>query len=465
MKNNSQPIKSAEIDAPTSSMTVIGQFEGECADSNVTNENGLDILREVWETVFASDLYKQALEHGWYIGFLGHPEDPNCMDFEHACIVMRECHIADDGKVYGKFDLVDTPVGRIVKAFIDAGVVFGISVRGAGDIVDNSVDPDTFVFRGFDLVTFPAYKEAIPQFTEIAASSDIEVQRKYKAVCAAVKNNLDGLNSKAAIDIVQAQFAKQSNEYNLLENKKSALQARTASSLTAISASSELLQEQVTGLTSLYISAQTELEELRKQNAILASQLDTVKNDCRRKIKSIERIVASQTTALQSEITSVSDSYQVVKAANTKIKSEYATLSDSNLKYKQKLTAATDTIRKKDSTISQLRTELHETVKAATEAKSRTSNLDARARDLQKRISAADRLIDEYQQAYANLYANALGVHLDAVPITATTSVKELQNLIASGASLADTQKSAVVGASEVSAWDNDSSGDDLVTV
>ena len=48
-----------------------------------------------------------------------------------------------------QFDLIDTPVGRIVKTFQDAGVTFGISVRGAGDIINNSVDPDTFVFIVF----------------------------------------------------------------------------------------------------------------------------------------------------------------------------------------------------------------------------------------------------------------------------------------------------------------------------
>lgn len=123
--------------------TVIGVFEGECADSNITNENGLDITRPVWEVVFSSEEYKRAIEMGWYIGFLGHPDDPGCMDFEHACIVMTEGHIDANGKVHGKFNLIDTPVGRIVKAFIDAGVIFGISVRGAGDIINNSVDPET----------------------------------------------------------------------------------------------------------------------------------------------------------------------------------------------------------------------------------------------------------------------------------------------------------------------------------
>ena len=93
---------------------------------------------------------KHFIELGHYIGFLGHPEDPGCQEFKDACIVMKEGHVDPDGQVYGKFDLVNTPVGRIVKALIDAGVQFGISVRGAGDVAsDGYVDPDTFIFRGF----------------------------------------------------------------------------------------------------------------------------------------------------------------------------------------------------------------------------------------------------------------------------------------------------------------------------
>lgn len=42
--------------------TIIGTYEGLCADANITNLNGLDITREVWENVFASDEYKTAIE-------------------------------------------------------------------------------------------------------------------------------------------------------------------------------------------------------------------------------------------------------------------------------------------------------------------------------------------------------------------------------------------------------------------
>lgn len=458
MKNKKKiaPIKSADLESPSKGLKVIGTFEGECADANVTNENGLDILPDVWDTVFSSDIYKQALDNGWYIGFLGHPEDPNCMDFEHACIVMRECHIENDGKVYGKFDLVDTPVGKIVKTFIDAGTTFGISVRGAGDIVNNSVDPETFVFRGFDLVTFPAYKEAIPTFTEIAASTDLEKQKKYKAVCAAVKNNLESLNTCEAIDIVQSQFAKQSDEYQMLEDRKAELFPEET-------VEADLASQQLEGVTQLYLDTKDENDRLAAENKILREQIKILQTTSLRKIKSIQRITAAQAKDLQDELFNVTHSYQTVKTATDKLKTENETLHNSNLKYKQRVEATANDIRKKDSVISKLRSELSETVSAASETEARTSNLDATVKKLRKEVSAATALVQEYQDAYANLYANAIGVHLEDVRVTSSTTVGELKKIISSASTSG--QMSAIMESTDIDTIDDPLDDNDLVTL
>ena len=49
-------------------------------------------------------------------------------------------------------------------------------------------------------------------------------------------------------------------------------------------------------------------------------------------------------------------------------------------------------------------------------------------------ISATRKLLNEYQAAYAQLYSSATGVDLSSVPITSTTSVKELHSLVMSNA-------------------------------
>ena len=478
-------------DVTLNDSSILGQFEGMCADAEITNENGLDITRPVWENVFASDEYKKAIENGYYIGYLGHPDDPNCMEFEHACIVMKEGHIADDGKIYGKFDLINTPVGKIVKTFIDAGVTFGISVRGAGDIIDNSVDPDTFIFRGFDLVTFPAYKEAVPTFTEVAASSDIETKRKYKAVCAAVRKNVDSLNTVASVDILQSQFAKQSEEYAILESRKKELEC--ADDVDDTSMEDESIEAQkIACMTDMYLDAKQELKEVKaalkkanKKVSVLQSQLVQTKKDCTRKMATVRRVCASQNAELQDALFEKTNQYQVIKASSNRMKNELIDVKESssrlkddsnrlisectklrreskdlkselaelksisasqkveinkleksNLIYKQKIEATETDIRSKDSVISKLRSELRETVTAATEAEATTSNRDELIKSLKEEITAATKLVQQYQDAYANLYANAIGVRIENVSVTSATTVDELKSIINSSSSM-----------------------------
>ena len=395
-------------------MAVLGTYEGECADANITNKNGLDITREVWENVFNSDEYKEAIERGWYIGFLGHPEDPACQDFEHACIIMTDGYIDDNGKIYGSFNLVDTPVGRIVKAFQDAGVTFGISVRGAGDIISNSVDPETFVFRGFDLVAFPAYPDAIPTFTEIAASSDPAKQKMYKILCSTVKDNAEKITDKRTLDIIKQSFAPQSDEYHILEERESVIESEQ---LEETDEDVDVLKEKVNAMTALYLEAINANKALSKELSDIKHDLKHTESRNNRKIASMHRLTKSQLSIM----------------AN-KNKEDLDKQSKINLIYKQRVNSSKSIIDSKDAEISALRSKLRETVTASKATESRVSDLDAKNRKLKEKIEACEELIAEYQDAYTYAYCSAIGTRPSSVKVTASTSVSELQDLISTQA-------------------------------
>ena len=409
-----------------SSLKVIGTYEGECADANITNLNGLDITRDVWENVFNSDEYKNAISKGWYIGYLGHPEDPGCQEFKNACIVMREGHIDDSGKVYGRFDLIDTPVGRIVKSFQDAGVTFGISVRGAGDIVQNSVDPDTFCFRGFDLVTFPAYPDAIPKFTDVAASADANMRLKYQKVCAAVNTNLKDIESESTLDIIQSQFAKQSDEYKAIEEHKNALNAPD---------DAKLNRTKLECMTQMYLDAVLENTKLNSKVNRLQHDLKSTTIQSSNRIKAIERIVADQSHDTEQEHTHEIEALnqKVIRCNKTisSLKSELSKTQTNNLKYIQTIESSQNTIRQKDSVIASLRSKLSETVTSAANTDAKISNLDEDNKKLKDDVKCMKKIISEYQEAYASLYATAIGVSIDAdVEVHSNTSVSQLQKII-----------------------------------
>lgn len=439
MKDTKKKIVS-DIESKPSKNPVIGIFEGECADSNITNENGLDITRPVWENIFSSESYHQAIDLGWYIGFLGHPDDVNCMDFRNACIVMTEGRIDDNGKVYGKFNLIDTPVGRTVKTFIDAGVTFGISVRGAGDIVNNSVDPDTFVFRGFDLVSFPAFPESIPTFTAIAASSDVESQKKYKAICAAVKENLPNIDSCEAIDILQCQFAEQSDEYKALEDRKREIKGCDSSDKVNEDDVSEfddldITKDKVESMTKLYLEQVEANNHLNKENKILSSKLASKEIETRRKISSISRITADQIKAATDAKDAAENRCKKLVAASTRMKDTISQERSNNLKYLQKISESKNDAESKDSLISSLQSRLNETVNASADAKRRTSNLDEQLKRSKDEVKACRKMLKEYQDAYAELYSQAVGADLQKVKVTASTSVSSLRSAITSSIS------------------------------
>jgi len=415
---------------------ILGTFTGKCCDGNVFNNNDMKLSTELFENLFASDEFKRAMKNRYYIGFLGHPADPGCMDYRNACIVMTECHLESDGTVVGTFDLVDTPVGKVVKSFIDAGVTFGISIRGAGDVDgEGNVDPESFVFRGFDLVTFPAYDDCVPEFQEIAASSDLDKQVKYKKVCASVMSNLQSITSAESLKTLKEQFKEGTKEYKAIDDR---LQALTASETL------DLTDEKVRGLTKLYASATKEIDNLKERVAELSRQLKDEKFKvyntevaCSKKIASVKRIAREQLRDVNDELSTVTASCDMYKRKALKFErqsNEFAgqiqSLKASNLKYNQKIEASSIAISQKDSTISELEQQLHETVAANTQFKKEASNRDDNVRSLQKRVEAAEQMVLDYQEAYANMYANALGVHLSEFSISASTSVKDLQKLI-----------------------------------
>lgn len=476
MKSKTSKVKSNAGITDTDENAIIGTYEGEALDSNITNKNGLDITVEVMEAVLESEDYKDGIEHGWFIGFLGHPEDPGCQVFKEGCIVMTDMWINDDNKVHAKFNLLNTPVGQIVKTYIDAGVTFGISIRGAGDIIDNSVDPDTFCFRGFDLVAFPAYPESIPTFSEIAASTDMADRKKYESICAVVKKNLGQISSSSTIDILKSQFAKQSDVYKALEQREKSL-GKVSANVTF-----NMDKQKLESVMHLYLESveanrriSNEVDRLRRENSEIRSSF-------RRKIDSMERITASQIQSMESEIDAVSrESKSEIMAArrdaqsrvsdankslsslrascddlrktNSRLKQQVDELKNSNLIYRQRIEASERTLSSKDSTISELRTKLRETVSATTKAESRTSNLDAEneqlrrdhdslkreheslkreSDNLRREVESCRKMLHEYQDAYASMYAASLGIDPAGISVSDNTSVSEIRNAISS---------------------------------
>lgn len=468
VKSKITKIIAEDIVAPENDMNgaILGTYTGKCCDATATNNNEMFLGEDLFKILFDSEEYKRAMEHGHYIGFLGHPEDPGCQDYKNACIVMRKCDFGEDGDIIGTFDVLNTPVGQIVKTMEDAGIDLGISIRGAGDVdADGTVDPETFVFRGFDLVTFPAYDDAIPQFTALAASEDIEKQVRYKKICSVINKNIDHISITAANEI-QKNFKKGSKEYEKLEARKANIGVEDEECPECTEEDKlEVIGKKLECMTEMFMEACQENDRLKKEIKSSIATVDKITATYERKLKHLERITRSQQRLMQdrvvastgkmdvaisankelrARISNLEKKLSVAITANSAITKELDTLKNSNLIYKQKIESSNADIKDRDVTISNLQTKLDKTVMASTEASRKASNCDEEVRQLKSEVSASTQayrdleshtsfvedMLAEYQQAYANIYATALGTSVEGLPVTATTSVRDLENLI-----------------------------------
>lgn len=447
---------------------VLGTFVGKCCDADVVNNNGMYLSRKLFDELLSSEEYKTAIKNRYYIGFLGHPEDPNCMDFRNGCVVMTDMEMKDNGDVYGKFDLIDTPVGKVVKSFIDAGVHFGISIRGAGDVAaDGTVDPESFVFRGFDLVTFPAYNDCVPEFQEIAASTDVDKQKAYRKVCNAVKRNLQSINSCEALETIQDQFNENSKEYQLLQDRICEVQKQSDEDLYV-----QVLEQKVKSMTQAYSEVVRKCNSLKAEMDKMCNEMEAAKaRSCR-----VEDVMTQQfedyehqldkvqfeRNAFQQDYLRASDQLRQVRQdlegridslskSNEALSSQckrvmasrdlYASqikslteqnkdITESNLLSKQKITASESELKEKQKSVELLDGKVRKTVAENEKLRDQVSNLEAEVSSLSSSVQASEGIIFEYQKAYADSCAYAAGIRLDNIPVTASTTVEELKSYI-----------------------------------
>jgi hypothetical protein len=444
-------VKTDLINAKASEPVILGYYEGEALDTNITNLNGMDITREVIENVLASDEYERGIQNRWFCAMLGHPKDPLSQELANTAAVLTDMWIKDNGKVYAKLDLLNTPVGRIVKTMQDAGVVFGISIRGAGDVVGGVVDPDTFMFRGFDLVAFPAYPDSVPTFTAVAASTDPEKRKQYQRICAAVEADIDNITSCEAIDVLQSQFAPNSKEYKALDNRKKMI--KSAQTL-------NIDKQKLEAMTDMYLDSQAIVASQAKEIDKLKADIHSTKYASKRKVSAVERITTSQMWDIPVSLDQVTASRDMFKNRTISLSKKLEAAEKSNLIYKQKIESAENqhskALERKDSIIASLKSDMRKTVTASKDSSRAASDLDVENTKLRKELDRVTASLLDYQEAYANIYAHALGVTIDNMQVSATTTVEELQEMVAGATNTANIPSTTTIDDMYIADDDND---------
>jgi hypothetical protein len=135
-------------------------IEGVFAQADQKNRNGRIYPKAIMEAAVGK-YDKEQIQKNRAVGELNHPEGPtvNLDKVSHRITEMK----FNGNDVVGKAQILDTPMGKIVKGLLDGGVQLGVSTRGMGSLEQRNgamVVKDDFILSTVDIVQDPSAPDA-----------------------------------------------------------------------------------------------------------------------------------------------------------------------------------------------------------------------------------------------------------------------------------------------------------------
>ncbi len=177
---------------------VLGIVEGVFFLPNTPSRNGRIYPDSLWENVLKSDDVKRLLANRLMIGTVGHED----LDFDALIREQKVSHVVtqlrmdETGKGYGKAEILDTPVGRILYTLLKNGSKMSVSSKGWGEYKGtneeglNVVDESSFILERFDFVVDPGFLDAVPG-----------LKKKYESVMGDLNKTKEG-NRMEIVDVL-----------------------------------------------------------------------------------------------------------------------------------------------------------------------------------------------------------------------------------------------------------------------
>jgi hypothetical protein len=163
---------------------IIGKVRGCMAPIGVHSRNHRLYETYHWPKVLANPMLQERLHSRSLYGMPSHMQKPiDDEDFREGrishIVSVLEVRNDDAGNpfLYGEFDILDTPAGRILKAMYEGGAGIYVSTRAAGkllpipgDPINKRVDSDSYFLGGIDCVLNPGFLQAKPAFEAVSAT-------------------------------------------------------------------------------------------------------------------------------------------------------------------------------------------------------------------------------------------------------------------------------------------------------
>ena len=135
-------------------------IEGVFAQAEQKNRNGRIYPKAVMEKAVGKYVKEQVAQKR-AVGELNHPEGPT-VNLDKVSHLITDLKF-EGNDVVGKAQILDTPMGKIVKGLLEGGVQLGVSTRGMGSLEKKNgamVVKDDFILSTVDIVQDPSAPDA-----------------------------------------------------------------------------------------------------------------------------------------------------------------------------------------------------------------------------------------------------------------------------------------------------------------
>ena len=328
----------------------------------------------------------------------------------------------DDGQLYGVFDILPTPNGRILKALCDYGSHIGTSSRGSGDTFmdydgQESVDPDTYECECWDAVLLPAVKTArLTPVTEslhktLKESLETLVNNANEADKKVMTETLETLNLDYNTDSVDDDIANEGEE-TAADNNGAVVESLQV----AVKQKQELenkvldLQEKL----SVSYAKETRLEEQIVKYSKAISNLSNT---------------AKKVTALQEKINSLTEELNKEKEHSQQLNGKISRFENISKKEKGLKESLKEQVSNRDIEISKLNESIEQLIEAKNSMQNDNMKLLEQISTLKKdsalkkteysqKLEQSNKLVEKYKKVankaveqYIELQADRIGVN------------------------------------------------------
>jgi hypothetical protein len=157
---------------------VLAVVEGTFFVADKPSRNGRIYPKELWENVLSSPDLKRMLQNRLLFGTVGHVEEQldDLIREGKVSHVVTELKVTSDGRGWGRAEILDTPVGKVLKTLLESGSKLSVSSKAYGEYDGQTgegywrVSPSSFVLERFDFVVDPGFLEAQPKVKEVYES-------------------------------------------------------------------------------------------------------------------------------------------------------------------------------------------------------------------------------------------------------------------------------------------------------